>query len=301
MSALPIASAPADEKTGKRVRRSLTRLGRTLARAGRRTRKRGDEEAVHDVRVAVRRLTSALSVWRDWLRDRPRGKAVRRLRRLRREIGPTREFEVHVRALEAMAGEPSFVLKMAIGDLLASLEPELRRARRDAADACERRIPRIVRKVRRAAKAGPTARDGAEAVRLARIAARSRQAIAGALGSDDDAELHAVRIAVKKWRYALEAEEHATEVPAGALASSLRSVQKVLGAVHDHATLSARLATETERLREQGQTTQAAALSAAIAKLGAERRRGIDGFQALAAQVLRPPQAGPAAGPAAER
>lgn len=295
MNALPIEGEPDEAGTGGRIRRSLTELSRTLASAGRRTRKHADDEAIHDVRVAARRLTSALSVWRDSLRVRPRRKAVRRLRRLRRKIGPARELEVHVRALEAMAGKPSFVLKMAVGDLLVSLRVELGRARRAAAAASQRHIRRIVRNVRRAANdTAGAARTRAAAARLAEIAAQTRQRIAGGLGSDDDHALHRVRIAAKKWRYALEAEERVTEVPAGPLVATLRSVQKVLGEVHDHATLRARLESEADRLKGGGLNAQAAALGTAIEKLEAERRRSVDQFQTLAAALLQP-SAGPAA------
>jgi CHAD domain-containing protein len=55
-----------------------------------------DPEALHDVRVAVRRLTSALDVFADGLEDEPRRQARRMLRRDAEPLGRARDLDVQI-------------------------------------------------------------------------------------------------------------------------------------------------------------------------------------------------------------
>ena len=65
-----------------------------------------DEEAIHDARVATRRLKAALDLLRPVLTPGPRKSFGRTLRRLRRRLGPLRDQDVmlgHLKDLEADA------------------------------------------------------------------------------------------------------------------------------------------------------------------------------------------------------
>jgi CHAD domain-containing protein len=55
-----------------------------------------DPEALHDVRVAVRRLTSALDVFADGLDEEPRRRARRMLRRDAEPLGRARDLDVQI-------------------------------------------------------------------------------------------------------------------------------------------------------------------------------------------------------------
>jgi CHAD domain-containing protein len=55
-----------------------------------------DPEALHDVRVAVRRLTSALDVFADGLDEAPRRQARRMLRRDAEPLGRARDLDVQI-------------------------------------------------------------------------------------------------------------------------------------------------------------------------------------------------------------
>jgi CHAD domain-containing protein len=55
-----------------------------------------DPEALHDVRVAVRRLTSALDVFADGLEEDPRRRARRMLRRDAEPLGAARDLDVQI-------------------------------------------------------------------------------------------------------------------------------------------------------------------------------------------------------------
>jgi CHAD domain-containing protein len=55
-----------------------------------------DPEALHDVRVAVRRLTSALDVFADGLEEEPRRRARRMLRSDAEPLGRARDLDVQI-------------------------------------------------------------------------------------------------------------------------------------------------------------------------------------------------------------
>jgi CHAD domain-containing protein len=67
--------------------------------------KPGDDEALHDFRVSVRRLRSALRTWRDVLGRAARDKDLRRLRRVARSTGEARDTEVLLAWIGQAAGE----------------------------------------------------------------------------------------------------------------------------------------------------------------------------------------------------
>jgi CHAD domain-containing protein len=60
-----------------------------------------DAEALHDFRVALRRLRSSLRQYRPYLRDSVRGKDQRRLRELMAPTSPGRDLEVGIEWLQA--------------------------------------------------------------------------------------------------------------------------------------------------------------------------------------------------------
>jgi CHAD domain-containing protein len=91
-----------------------------------------DPEALHDVRVAVRRLTSALDVFADGLDEEPRRKARRMLRRDAEPLGVARDLDVQIALVRrflkaARTGEQAgmaHVLEMLASDRAAA-EAEL--------------------------------------------------------------------------------------------------------------------------------------------------------------------------------
>jgi CHAD domain-containing protein len=64
-----------------------------------------DVKAVHDMRVAIRRLRSALTVFAPHYQRRPQHRAARAFRRLGRRLGAVRDADVHLGVLRsALAG-----------------------------------------------------------------------------------------------------------------------------------------------------------------------------------------------------
>ncbi|MDX6560730.1 MAG: hypothetical protein QOD65_544 [Gaiellales bacterium] len=106
-----------------------------------------DPEALHDVRVAVRRLTSALDVFADGLDGEPRRRARKMLRRDAEPLGVARDLDVQIALVRrflkaARAGEQAgmaYVLELlaseraeaetALAPAIAALaDPELQAA-----------------------------------------------------------------------------------------------------------------------------------------------------------------------------
>lgn len=203
----------------------------------------GDEKAVHQARVATRRLREALPVVGADLPRRRVRKAVRRVRRITRALGPVREMDVALGVLDEVAGiDP----ECAAGAVLARREVAAERARRRRwmleamADPAPRKAVAAVEDVlaRLALSRGAEWRG-----QLARrIVARSealRRALeeAGVLYSVP--RLHAVRIAVKKLRYVLELAGEVRLAPTKAAVARLKQAQDLLGRLHDLDVVSA--------------------------------------------------------------
>ncbi|HXT82304.1 MAG TPA: CHAD domain-containing protein [Acetobacteraceae bacterium] len=89
---------------------------------------RNDIEAVHQMRVAVRRARSAIAVFRHALPEGPLTEATQTLKTLARHLGPTRDWDVFVsETLPAIAGR--FPDDARLGRLLAAAERRQRQCR----------------------------------------------------------------------------------------------------------------------------------------------------------------------------
>jgi len=219
----------------KSIRKRIERLSATAARLA----DEHDLEAVHDFRVAARRLSEMLWLWKPILRAPDADRFRRRLRQQRRALGPLREIEVHLELLKLLsASSPA-----AFSGLTTDLERRHRRERRAAARAAGglRAAPREAW----LALGGPAGWDHARSqieARHDRLRSRVSRAFERARVQASDTRLHEARIALKRWRYAIESLEEAG-VPDTERAGldELATVQETLGAVQDLSTLAGRL------------------------------------------------------------
>jgi CHAD domain-containing protein len=263
---------------------TLAALAARCIEAVRRCRAGDDDDAIHDARVAARRLESALQVWRDALDPRQRRAAARRLRRWRRRMGSTRDLEVMVIAL----AEEELAAAGAEGAGLARLRLALtkrrdRARRRVAALLTPGRLARLQARLARVAAGAdpvPGACDQARR-RWTRVAHEAASALAAARDTKDDLALHATRIAVKKHRYASEAFAAGSGGPAGDASASARALQRALGEVHDRAALRDYLRRRARRLRALRNPEQAQALESVAARVEQLRLAAIARFRAL--------------------
>jgi CHAD domain-containing protein len=203
---------------------------------------KGDVEAVHDARVATRRLREVVPIVTVGHEDKKSARLQRRLRKLTRALGPVRELDVALQLFDDREGR-----KRSPG--VAALRTHLRGERDKAFERLQRAFdqPRAERLLGRLAKLDERLREGPETASDAELE-RARRALAGSaverarqLGDAIAAagaifmvdRVHEVRIAAKRLRYALELAGELRLVPTGALVNRLRRVQEVLGDLHD--------------------------------------------------------------------
>lgn len=188
-----------------------------------------DPEYLHQLRVGVRRLRSALQAFHELLRRRRADAIERPWRAMTRTLGNARDWDVFQRSVEAGA-----------------LQPQADRRRADAQRRARElvRSPRF-REVQRQtfdwAQSRPWRRHAQPAERLPQFARRALRRLHEALheaahGIDwrDAAKRHRVRIRVKRMRYGCDffatafAHRHAHSFLEG-----LRTLQDILGEMND--------------------------------------------------------------------
>lgn len=256
MSAAPRLPADLLERaTGEAARLvALAELARA-ARARTALAAGSDPEALHDFRVAVRRLRSQLRAFRAELEGAASRKLSRLLRRIFAGTNPGRDAAVGIALLGEVASAAFPAEKRAAGALGARLA-----ARRDEAsrrlfevllpafDALAKRLHERLAswqiEVRLdGAPEPPRPFRAALGAELARHAAALLDALEAARAGDDDRVLHRARIAAKRLRYLL--EPVAPSLPsAREPVRRLRQLQDLLGGTRDLGVLADELAAE---------------------------------------------------------
>lgn len=262
---------PVAEPAGTGARALLTRRVREVFRVYPKA-LLGRVEAVHDLRVAARRLRAALEL----LAHRPDGRRSRRadrlLRRLARAAGRGRDLDVGVELFEALPAEPSAAGR------------RLRRALRSARARAhvlsrEALLDLDVARLRRDLRGIVTSTEvdrGTLAVRLAGLRAREEGSIeadlAPARARPRPEQLHRARRAARRLRYAAEIEDLFDGLESGA-ARRWREMQTRLGQIQDRHVLGAWLADRAARAAQRGDLPLATAAGRARARLGREAGR----------------------------
>jgi CHAD domain-containing protein len=209
--------------------------------------RRGEPDSVHQLRVAARRVRSALQAYRRLLDRERTDPLVAGLRELGRALAPARDAEVlRERITDGIAGlEPDLVLGPAraqvtrhfgrleaeAGDaVLATLNGEPYASTRAALDDLLRQPPFIARAHRPA---------GTELPRhVARSARRLDRAVSVAVDpalplAERDVAAHTARKAAKRLRYATEVARPVIGKEASRFAKALKGVQSPLGQYQD--------------------------------------------------------------------
>jgi CHAD domain-containing protein len=214
---------PATPLLRARVRAVFKRLPRALA---------GDEEALHDMRVAARRLRVALPL----LARHPHGRRVRRslkvLKQVTRAGGASRDLDVAVALLAGRAAEPT--------PELAILKRRLRDARaRSRTRMAEGLLDLEIAELRRHLRATLSRRADSLFVVLRRLretrTALGNEALSllDALGDRyEPASLHRLRIRARRLRYLAEIAD-AFRGQATPAAEELKALQDRLGLIQD--------------------------------------------------------------------
>jgi CHAD domain-containing protein len=258
----------------------------------------GDGEALHDFRVAVRRLRSTVRAWRPALGEALRDKDVRRLRRIARRTGPARDAEVLGAWLASARAELGARYHPAVDWLAARIASHGAGARGAAEAAARLREihPALAHRLASAADGPAAGLDGfgAAVAALLRSHARTlRDALGRVSGPEAVTPAHEARIAAKRLRYLLEPLRGLPTVDATPAVKGLKALQDLLGELHDahvaeQTAGAARLAAAAERLRgatghEKGPGMRPGLL--ALERLAA--RRAGELFARLESEVLR--------------
>ncbi len=200
-----------------------------------------DVEALHDFRVAVRRLRSWLRAYRDVLRDSVGRKMQGRLGALARATNDSRDIEVHREWIAAQRKTLTPSARKGIAPLDRSLAEDKRRA-----DAAFRAVlaadfaPLMARLRKNLSRYPVAVWDHPPGERWAAAAAQRihdafldlRERLTHVEEVDDDAAAHRARIAAKRLRYLLEPLADAVDGVAEAV-GLLKEAQDQLGSLHD--------------------------------------------------------------------
>ena len=237
----------------------------------------GEQGALHDVRVAVRRLRSWLRAYEPVLDDTISKKSRRAVRELAEETAVARDAEV---ALEMFSELPAPPPRTRTGhaELQRRLERDAARSRDEADEALGERIPRVVKRLTRELshyrldlpvdgeqRIETMAEFSADVVekhgeRLARaLDELDEQLEDAAEGSPDPDAMHAARISAKRLRYIVERVSPKTDAGA-ALIERLTSLQDTLGEFRDARALADRALAEIGRSAKSDSRERARAL-----------------------------------------
>jgi CHAD domain-containing protein len=213
-----------------------------------------DPEHVHQLRVGTRRAGAALRIFRDCLPDKLRKNLKHVLRTVRRAAGAARDWDVFLLDLQQrMKERPTqerpglqFLAGWALGQRMTA-QTELEAAGSDHLDNLGRLSGEA------AASAGDPDDAKATLLDLARpTLARLLRELDAAAAADltDYANLHQVRIAGKRLRYAMEVfADCFGPTFRGELYPSVEQVQEILGRANDSHVATGRLTALRERLR----------------------------------------------------
>jgi len=254
-----------------------------------------DAEAIHDLRVALRRLRSTLSAYRAFLDPKATADALLRLGRIASQTSATRDAQVALDWLRAERDELRPVRGALLAPLIESLEAEIRARRLHdsvglAADFArfERELRSSLETYRARVSSGADARRPSLAAvasgALQTTAAELEGALARVNGPDEIEQEHAARIVAKRLRYLLEPVRDIG--PDGrALLADLRLLQDLVGDRHDRDVLGAILRAALEQAAIANTRALAAVTRARDSQL--ERRLRMRTLENLLLELLQ--------------
>lgn len=242
------------DPTTRLLRERVAKLYRQLPKA-----LAGEREALHQLRIAARRLRVALPL----LAQRPLGKRVRRTRRLLRDLtrggGDSRDLDVMTALFEdRLRAKPLPELKGLLRELRTARSRSRRRLTGDLLDVDLRRLRRDLELIQRRRGEPIFTVFGRlrEALEAERDVIQLRLDQAGE--AFDPVALHRVRIGFRRLRYTAEIVDamrgRESEAP-----DLFREVQESVGRLHDAWVLSDWLARRAARALARGQAALAEA------------------------------------------
>jgi CHAD domain-containing protein len=261
---------------------SLWKLRADALDRARKSVRRGDREGLHDLRVALRRLSAtAAALGRRQLSEKAKT--------LVQSLSSQRQLEVD-RALLARVGRLGFLSPDAATALAARWEKLASRGERRLARAAGDPVETLVRRAGRLARREDR-EEKSPAARLERARQRAERALGQSLDGRDDRTLHRYRVAVKRARYLAEDLGALGIRPWKSRAERERMLQEALGRWNDLRHFARRLSESREDAEERGAVTLARELGRLLATLkptiADARRSAVEASRAVEAKPER--------------
>lgn len=233
-------------ETRKFAGQNATRLLGRLAFQMNATMKAPDSGSVHDLRVAIRRFTQTLGVFKSCFPGREMRKIRRRTKKLMTLAGAVRNFDIALKLLSKSRTEEAAGIR-------PKLESQRKESGRVLSGALKRRLERKSslkwRTALEAALAGGNSAECRMAVEttarriLPRMAADFvERGNAASQAKTTTEKLHAFRIASKKFRYTLELFAPLYGSRLNAWLDSIKGIQTLLGDINDCVTVAQMIA-----------------------------------------------------------
>lgn len=220
-----------------------------------------DAEALHDFRVGLRRLRSGLRAYRESLEKSVTKKLAKRLKRLASSTGPGRDTEVQIEWLKGRRSHLAPHHRAGLDWLLARLEDRMEEAYEEMREEIESEFLEVEAELRSRLSvyrievhldpSEPRETLGtATAAILHRQIAELEAGLAKVADPEDEEEAHEARISAKRVRYLLEPLVPEIE-GAAALVKRFKTLQDLLGDLHDAHVLEAELSQAAEAAAQE--------------------------------------------------
>ena len=243
-----------------------------------RCQKKCSEAAVHDLRVATRRLMSTLGILQTLKFDGRLRQARRRLKKQLERFGPLRDVQVQMLAVEERL--PSFPELQGLYDQLVKREQKLvERLRAQVKGVKTRKVAKALRATAKQLQATSALQQGqrAAAIHAVEVAFDTVVERRRAIEAADTATIHRMRVAFKKFRYMVEALAPVLEHVTAKRLKAMNTFQDSMGRIQDIETLLANVQAFWHK-----QQTPEAARSRAYQELIRGRASLIEAFLNLA-------------------
>jgi len=229
-----------------------------------------DPDAVHDLRVAIRRCRSVAAVMEEVDSD-PSWRDMRKLaRKLFRQLGELRDTQVLEDWTKNLGPESDAVRERLLSSFLAQ-EKELQVSALKAVDKFDQKAwKKFERKLHHRSRLVPCDGLAAECLALERLDA-AKELHARAMRAEKPEAWHELRIGVKRFRYTVESLLPARYAQWG---DQLKRVQDLLGEVHDLDVLAAKIGEIAPELTE--------ACMAWAERITTQRHERIETYRSLA-------------------
>jgi triphosphatase len=248
-----------------------------------------DPEALHDLRVATRRLRAAVRIFAGGIPSRLQNGMRQELQWLGQLLGPVRDLDVQLAKLDGFIAAAPAGFRPALGCLREYMDGERARRRADMLAGLDTtRYFRLLLRLERFADARGQSRDAAARELIVVAGQRAiKRAFRRLIKRGDKIQsmphpedLHALRIRAKRLRYLLEFLQELTGKPGRRLVKRLTELQDLLGSYHDAVVLADLVRVYAEGAGAQLAPAQLVALGALVAselRLAEQRRTDFEG------------------------